>query len=88
MRFGGKESPSPTSIGIATYPQDGGDPIQLMASADAAMYRAKESGRNLATSSTTELSDRVQERMWLEEALHSAPDRQELHLVFQPWWNR
>jgi len=35
-----------SSIGISTYPEDGTDLNQLIKSADAAMYRAKELGRN------------------------------------------
>ena len=35
-----------TSMGIAIFPEDGGDPESLMRSADAAMYAAKQAGRN------------------------------------------
>ncbi|HMH44234.1 MAG TPA: GGDEF domain-containing protein [Pyrinomonadaceae bacterium] len=34
------------SIGVASYPDDGRDPIQLVEMADSALYRAKRSGRN------------------------------------------
>src|SRR5215831_270316 len=34
------------SIGVAAYPDDGRDPIQLVELADSALYRAKHNGRN------------------------------------------
>lgn len=34
------------SIGVASFPEDGRDPIQLVEMADSALYRAKRSGRN------------------------------------------
>jgi len=34
------------SVGVASFPDDGGDPIQLVELADSALYRAKRSGRN------------------------------------------
>lgn len=34
------------SIGVACYPQSGGDLLQLVSSADAALYRAKDQGKN------------------------------------------
>ena len=43
--------PSPThritiSLGVASFPDDGRDPIQLVEMADSALYRAKRNGRN------------------------------------------
>jgi len=46
FRVGGREVSVTTSIGIGFYPRDGSDPESLMACADKALYRAKETGRN------------------------------------------
>lgn len=43
-RFGAELLQVTASIGIATYPDDGDDPVTLIAKADKAMYRAKEQG--------------------------------------------
>jgi diguanylate cyclase (GGDEF)-like protein len=37
------------SVGVATYPEDGRDPIELIEMADTALYRAKNAGRNCVT---------------------------------------
>jgi len=42
----GHEMTISCSVGIAVYPDDGTDEIALTNRADAAMYRAKEAGRN------------------------------------------
>ncbi len=84
MRFAAREIKVTTSIGIALYPQDGESPAHLMASADAAMYRAKESGRNLACLFDQTLAERIRERMDIEGALQHALGRNEFWLAFQP----
>ena len=38
--------PVTASLGVATFPTDGTDALSLLASADAALYAAKEAGRN------------------------------------------
>ena len=42
----GRQCGVTASIGISTYPQDGGDSQALLKNADSAMYRAKERGKN------------------------------------------
>ncbi len=46
VQVGGREFSMSASIGIAIYPTDGTDDGALMRNADAAMYIAKQSGRN------------------------------------------
>jgi len=71
------------SAGISIYPQDGRDVDTLLKNADAAMYRAKEHGRSNFQFYTSEMNERVNERLALENALRRALERQELALHYQ-----
>ncbi len=72
------------SMGIATYPEDGEDSEALLRNADAAMYRAKEVGRNNFQLCTPELTSRAVERLTLQNGLREALDREEFVLHYQP----
>jgi diguanylate cyclase (GGDEF)-like protein/PAS domain S-box-containing protein len=72
------------SIGAALYPQDAKDPESLIKSAELAMYRAKDSGRNVYQLYTTEMQTRVTERLALESRLRQALARGEFELHYQP----
>jgi diguanylate cyclase (GGDEF)-like protein/PAS domain S-box-containing protein len=72
------------SIGVANYPDDGADGDGLLANADAAMYRAKEIGRDNVQLYAPELSIRLQEKIILQEELRNAISRSELTLLYQP----
>lgn len=76
-----------TSIGIALYPHDGEDMTTLLQNADAAMYRAKEQGRNNYQFYTQDLSTEVSQRLQMESYLHQALDRQEFLVYYQPQIN-
>jgi predicted signal transduction protein with EAL and GGDEF domain len=80
----GERFTATASIGVAMYPYDGDQPESLLATADAAMYRAKESGRNAFEIYSPELASRAQERLALEAALLTAIERGELVLHYQP----
>jgi len=84
MTIEGKELIVTCSGGISLYPQDGLDVDTLLKNADAAMYRAKEQGRNNCTFYTSEMNQRVNERLSLENGLRRAIERQELILRYQP----
>lgn len=43
--LGDRDLPLSASLGIAIFPEDGEDPVTLIARADAAMYRSKKRGR-------------------------------------------
>jgi predicted signal transduction protein with EAL and GGDEF domain len=72
------------SVGIAMYPRDGVDGERLVKSADTAMYRAKELGRNRYTFFSPDMNERVEEQMKLEAALRRALKNGEFVLHFQP----
>jgi diguanylate cyclase (GGDEF)-like protein len=79
----GKELYVSCSAGISIYPQDGRDVDTLLKNADAAMYRAKEHGRSNFQFYTSEMNERVNERLALEHALRRALERHELALHYQ-----
>ncbi len=72
------------SIGISIYPEHGRDNETLIKNADAAMYCAKESGRNAFRFFTDEMNVQVMERLTIEHHLRSALENQEFFLVYQP----
>jgi diguanylate cyclase (GGDEF)-like protein/PAS domain S-box-containing protein len=72
------------SIGVAGYPDDGGDPDVLLSNADTAMYRAKEAGRNTYRFFTPEMNIQLIRRMEMESHLRYAISKEELYLHFQP----
>jgi diguanylate cyclase (GGDEF)-like protein/PAS domain S-box-containing protein len=72
------------SIGISIYPNDSSDFQTLMKNADAAMYKAKEMGKNTFQVYTHELNLRMMERMKLENYLRKAAAGDEFKLYYQP----
>jgi len=80
----GKELYVTCSAGISLHPQDGTDIETLLKNADAAMYRAKEHGRNNFQFYTSEMNRLVNERLALESSLWRALERDEFLLHYQP----
>ncbi len=75
------------SIGVCMYPHDGADVDSLMKAADAAMYKAKEVGRNTFEFYEADLNQLAIRRHQLANELRQAIGNGELSLVFQPQLN-
>ena len=73
-----------SSIGVAVYPSDGRTADVLLRNADAAMYKAKENGRNGYQFFTAELNQVLVERLDIEHRLRGALARQQFLLHYQP----
>ncbi len=80
----GKETFVTASVGIAAFPGDAGDAEALLGAADAAMYRAKQSGRNTFQFFTAEINQRTRARAQLGAELRRALERDEFVLAYQP----
>ena len=72
------------SIGIAICPQDGEDVETLVKNADAAMYRAKDKGKNRYSFFKPEMNKEITERISNENNLFKAIEKEEFLLLFQP----
>ncbi len=76
-----------SSIGISVYPNDGSNPKDLLKNADAAMYKAKNEGRNNFQYYSAEMTAHAFERLHLEAGLRTAIANQELMVFYQPQIN-
>ena len=84
LSVAGHEIVAGLSIGISLYPQDGEDVSALLKNADAAMYRAKDKGRNGYQYYSNEMNAAGLERLELESDLRQALQRGELRVHYQP----
>jgi diguanylate cyclase (GGDEF)-like protein/PAS domain S-box-containing protein len=81
---GGREVYATVSIGIALYPGSAPQANQLIRDADAAMYKAKEGGRNTFRLYTENLTRMARERLDLEANLRRSLVNGEFLLEYQP----
>jgi diguanylate cyclase (GGDEF)-like protein/PAS domain S-box-containing protein len=72
------------SVGIALFPQDGANFEQLIQSADAALFRVKQSGRNNFQFFTRQLHEQVKLMLEIENELRMALEQGQLLLHYQP----
>lgn len=77
-----KTSPS---IGISIYPEDGDELDMLIRHADAAMYHAKNAGRNRCQFFTQEIYLHARQTFDLEQRLRHSIAESDFELVYQPF---
>ncbi|MEO7386242.1 MAG: EAL domain-containing protein, partial [Gammaproteobacteria bacterium] len=73
-----------TSAGIALYPTDGNNVIDLIRNADAALYRAKRQGGGALEVYHADMNAAAVERLMLKSRLRKAFEKNELRVHYQP----
>jgi predicted signal transduction protein with EAL and GGDEF domain len=76
-----------SSIGVATYPDDGTDPNVVLKNADIALNRAKEEGRDRIREYSEDFDRAVQQRFQLLRDLRDALENEALTVFYQPQFN-
>jgi diguanylate cyclase (GGDEF)-like protein/PAS domain S-box-containing protein len=72
-----------SSMGLALYPRDADNVIDLLRNADAALYRAKRAGGNCFEFYSEEMGNDAVDRLMLKSKLKRAFERDELQLHYQ-----
>lgn len=80
----GQEFRVTVSIGIALFPQDGEHSKSIMRSADLAMYKAKEMGKDRFSFYVPESASSLDERLFIENSLQRGLARGEFRVFYQP----
>jgi diguanylate cyclase (GGDEF)-like protein/PAS domain S-box-containing protein len=75
------------SMGIARYPDDAPNVIDLIRNADAALYHAKKSGGNIHAYYIPEMNEAAVERLMTKSKLKRSFERDELLVHYQPKYN-
>jgi diguanylate cyclase (GGDEF)-like protein/PAS domain S-box-containing protein len=75
------------SMGIAYYPDDAPNVIDLIRNADAALYHAKKNGGNEYAFYSVEMNEASVERLMTKSKLKRAFERDELLVHYQPKYN-
>lgn len=84
MNIGGYEIFITCSAGASFFPNDAKSAEELLRNADSAMYQAKEEGKNTYQFYTQEMTQKVYERLTLENSLRKALSNKEFILYYQP----
>jgi diguanylate cyclase (GGDEF)-like protein/PAS domain S-box-containing protein len=75
------------SMGVAYYPKDAPNVIDLLRNADAALYHAKKTGGNLFSFYTPKMNEDSVDRLMTKSKLKRAFERDELLVHYQPKYN-
>ncbi len=75
------------SMGIACYPEDAPNVIDLIRNADAALYHSKKNGGNIFSYYVPEMNEAAVERLMTKSKLKRAFERDELLVYYQPKYN-
>jgi len=75
------------SVGVAFYPQDAANVIDLIRNADAALYHAKKAGGNVHEYYEPQMNEAAVERLMTKSKLKRAFERNELLVHYQPKYN-
>jgi predicted signal transduction protein with EAL and GGDEF domain len=84
LMVGGQEVRVTASIGISLFPLDARDEVTLAKNAEAAMYAAKDAGRNMFLLHSNDMKTQSIERLMLETGLRRAIEHGEFVLHYQP----
>jgi diguanylate cyclase (GGDEF)-like protein/PAS domain S-box-containing protein len=84
-RIDGLELRTSPSIGISIYPNDAQDLDTLIRHADAAMYHAKNAGRNTCQFFTQEIQLHANQTYEVEQRLRSSLIENDFELLYQPF---
>ncbi len=83
----GEEIVLTASLGVAVYPHDGETPNDLLKSADIALTKAKQEGRNNYQFYTRDMNIKAMEFVSIDKRLLSSYKNREFTLYYQPYWD-
>ena len=75
------------SVGVSMYPRDGADMVELLKHSDAAMYQAKDRGRNNVQTFSHIMDRKLKERVAVEASLREALRLKQFDVHYQPFVN-
>ena len=83
-QFEGNELSVSCSMGVSVFPRDGRDVQMLLRNADAAMYKAKELGKNNYQFYSPDMNTAIVKRLELQNLLQQALEKNQFVLFYQP----